>query len=88
MLKNCFTQYDAKSFFYFSLKKLRIDLLCEMVKYMAWYRLSFSRFQVYLTLSFNFVCLFKTDTDSLFTIGVIKNIMLSCFNVCESSKWK
>ena len=30
----------------------------------------------------------KTDCSSLFTRGIIKNIILSCFNFCESSKWK
>ncbi len=28
------------------------------------------------------------DSASLFTRGIIKNIILSCFNFCESSKWK
>ncbi len=28
------------------------------------------------------------DSASLFTRGIIKNIILSCFNFYESSKWK
>ncbi len=28
------------------------------------------------------------DSASLFTRGIIKNIILSCFNLYESSKWK
>ena len=30
----------------------------------------------------------KTDSASLFTGSIIKNIILSCFNFCENSKWK
>ena len=30
----------------------------------------------------------KIDSASLFTRGIIKNIILSCFYFCESSKWK
>ena len=30
----------------------------------------------------------KIDSASLFTRGIIKNIILSCFNFCEGSKWK
>ncbi len=30
----------------------------------------------------------KIESGSLFTRGIIKNIILSCFNFCESSKWK
>ncbi len=36
----------------------------------------------------NFADCQKTDSASLFTRGIIKNIILSCFNFCESSKWK
>ena len=30
----------------------------------------------------------KIDSASLFTRGMIKNFILSCFKFCESSKWK
>ncbi len=30
----------------------------------------------------------KIDSASLFTRGIIKNIIISCFDFCESSKWK
>ncbi len=34
------------------------------------------------------VCICSIDSASLFTRGIIKNIILSCFNFYESSKWK
>ncbi len=30
----------------------------------------------------------KIDSASLFTTGMNKNFILSCFKFCESSKWK
>ncbi len=30
----------------------------------------------------------ETDCAFLFTVGIIENVVLSCFNFCESPKWK
>ena len=30
----------------------------------------------------------KTDCAPLFTVSIIENVILSCFNFCESPKWK
>ena len=59
----------------------------ENVKYMA---ILFDLLLVYgLTdLLSNFICLLKIDTASFFTLGAFKNIILSCFNFCDTSKRK
>ncbi len=83
-LKNCFTQCDGKHFFQFLFnEKIRIDLVygmgngevyCKFVLTLCVFDFGF-QFCI-------FVFFLKTATTSLFTLGVIKNIILSCFNFC------
>ncbi len=67
IIKDCFTQYDAKCFLNFSIKEvIRLDLFnVGNVKYMA----SLFRPFMYLTLLFKLVCLLPfTSSMSLITV--------------------
>ncbi len=79
------TQHEEK-FFQLSVKgMIRFDLNMEHDEVYGKFVLTvivFVQFCIFVFLQKNRLC------HSLFTRGMIKNIILSCFNFCESSKWK
>ena len=80
------TQHEEK-FFQLSFKGIRFDLNMEHDEVYGKFVLTVCIYSI-LCFCKKIADCKKIDSASLFTRGIIKNIILSCFNFCESSKWK